>query len=282
MWWQRRGKNDHRMFSPLGVLATGETVGIDWAAPQNIALQGMTRSGKSAATYAFLSTLVPHKECVKLVVLDPTGVLGAPVKSSEFTGTVSLGDDPRSALDSVVEVLDIVKQRCADLVDSGQDKRTEWTAEVPLVLLVLEELPGIVDMLQDDDAVHGRKASERLAPRFLSTIRQICAQGLKAGVVVLALAQRFDAAIITGAARANFGVRCSLRVDDSDSVRMLFPSADSAVGTRLATVQPGRGFITAPGVDLQPVRMNHLSYEQYLENLGGMGVSPISRRGLGR
>ncbi|WP_205755761.1 hypothetical protein, partial [Bacillus amyloliquefaciens] len=86
-----------------------------------------------------------------------------------------------------------------------------------LILLVLEEFPGIIEGAQDFDATNGLKPADRYAPRITSLVRQIAAQSAKAGIRMLLLAQRAEASIVGGNARSNFAVKMTLRVDEPES-----------------------------------------------------------------
>lgn len=252
---------------PLGVLATGETVSLDLSSPSHVAIQGMTRSGKSASAYALIASLVARGAVVDVV--DPTSVLGAPLVASGAASASCLGTgEPEQAVSVVEGLLELMRERVAGLWADRVDKRTVWTDDYPLRVLVVEELPGVVEWLQDNDAAEGRKSGERLAPAFVAGLRQLLAQGLKVGVLVVLLAQRFDASILSGPARSNIGVRVCLRVDDGDAVRMLIPGADVEIVETLATVRPGRGLATTPEFRGQKVALRHLDYADYLHKLG--------------
>lgn len=254
---------------PLGVLSTGESVALDLGAPAHMAIQGMTRSGKTAGAYAFLASLASLAPRVRVHVIDPTTVLGRPLQDHPAGGRLALGtSDPHAPGEVVGALLEDMRERVAGLWDKKADKFTTWTKERPLEVLIVEELPGVVEWLEDDDKAEGRKPADRLAPRFIAGIRQLLAQGLKVGVVVVLLAQRFDAALITGAARSNIGVRVCLRVDDLDAVRMLFPGVESEDAQRLALSRPGRGLITTPHHRAELVALHHLNYAGYLHRLG--------------
>lgn len=253
----------------IGRLSTGEGVWFDMSAPQSVAIGGMTRSGKSAATYHLLSQLAGHAPQVELSVVDITSVLGRPLVENGCAENVCLGTfSAEKALKVVENVRDEMRERVRGLWEKRADKVTQFTADYPLHVLVVEELPGTVEWLQDDDAAHGRKPGQRLAPKFIAALRVILAEGLKVGVCVLLLAQRFDANVISGAARANLSIRIGLRVDDRAAAEMLFPGIDRDATEMLARAVPGRGLISAPGLREEKIALDWLSYEAYLQNLG--------------
>lgn len=254
---------------PLGVFSTGQQVEFDVCDPINIAIQGMTRSGKSSGAYHLVGNMASLDGCVRLWVIDPTEVLGAPLSGHKALAQMCNGtDSPESAVKLVEELLGCLKHRVSKLWERRIDKVNDFSESYPLNVLVIEELPGVVEWLNDDDMAEGRKGRKKLVPRFLKALRQIMGQGLKVGCCVVLLAQRFDASIITGQARSNIGVRICLRVDDSAAVEMLFPSADRGMCDQLATVPRGRGFITTPDVRAKRFRLFHTDYAGYLRLLG--------------
>ena len=259
-------------FIQMGRLSTGEGVGLDLSAPSHVAIQGMTRSGKTAGTYSLLARLASLSPAVVLDVVDPTTVLGAPLVASGVAGSACLGtEEPRRAVEVVEGLLDVMRERVAGLWADRVDKRTTWSADYPLRVLVVEELPGVVQWLTDDDGANGRKPGERLAPKFLACLRQLLAQGLKVGVLVVLVAQRFDVTTLPGQARSNVSIRTCLRVDDSEAVAMLFPGAGSELVETLASVPPGRGVVTVPGHRAAGVALDYLDYSGYLDALGVSG-----------
>lgn len=263
----RKRNTQSRPSIPFGVLSTGETVCFNLSAPSHIALQGMTRSGKSAAVYHFLASLTQCGVPVRVSMVDPTGVLGAPMESHSAAGSLSLGTQDASSAVAVVDaVLADMHDRVSQLWNERTDKWTTWTPARPLHLLVVEEAPGLVEWLADEDAAEGRKTNQRLAPRFVAGLRQIMAQGLKVGVVVLVMAQRMDASVISGPARSNIGIRICLRMDDPDGARMLFPGTDADVIAELATALPGRGLVTTPDHRMEKVRLLHCDYSAYVSS----------------
>lgn len=256
-------------FIRLGRISTGEPVGFSLSSPSSVAIAGMTRSGKSAATYSLLARLAALAPRVKISAVDITSVLARPVVEHAAGGEFALGTaDPAAAVAVVENVRDEMRARVAGLWDWKTDKITTFSSDYPLIMLVVEELPGTVEWLQDDDAAQGRKAGEKLAPRFIAALRVILAEGLKVGVCVLVLAQRLDAAVISGPARANLGIRVGLRVDDASGAAMLFPGISTEEAEALAVAAPGRGLLTAPGYRMERVALDYLDYSDYLDALG--------------
>lgn len=214
----------------------------------HIIYQGKTRSGKSQATYNFLAQCAAHP-CVRVVGSDPTTVLLAPFSKREHGEKyIHLGTDDQ---EKTVDVLRWVKaesdRRIERMWDRRIDKYDTFTPALPLIVVVLEEFPGIVEAAQDEDAMLGRKPADRVAPRVQGLVRQIAAQSAKAGIRLLLLAQRAEASIVGGNARANFAVKMSLRLDEPESLRMLHPTATPEDCAQAENFPPGVGYFEQPG-----------------------------------
>jgi S-DNA-T family DNA segregation ATPase FtsK/SpoIIIE len=87
-----------------------------------------------------------------------------------------------------------------------------------------------------------------------AAVSRLLAESHKAGMRVVLVAQRADAAVIGGAERANLGGRLSFRVDNPDAVRMLHPAADAAVIAEHLDAPAGVALLSLPGVPLARVR----------------------------
>ncbi|QPK83362.1 hypothetical protein G7Y29_00580 [Corynebacterium qintianiae] len=247
----------------LGVTQTGRPVSFSIDEPTHIAIQGMTRSGKSATTYYFLSELAGHRG-VEIHFLDITTLLAAPFNEVGASGLSATGTRDADQYLTVLEtLLKRMNSRIDELSALKRDKIQSFSPAYPLQVVVIEELPSLVCWLEDEDKVSGRKPAERNTPRFISMLRQLLAQGLKVGVMCLLIAQRFDAAVISGPARSNLGLRICLRVDDRDAVAMLFSDATSNHVDAIVSAPPGCGFLSSPTQRLAKVRLNYREYADY-------------------
>lgn len=265
----------------IGRDAAGNPVDIDLSSPVHMALQGQTRSGKSVAAYGLISALcaaTAATDCLDVYIIDPSKILGSPLSINPRARCV-LGIDGENVMAVMNDLLARLDSRTDRLMKTGVDKLGEYTAEMPLTVLILEELPGIVEALQDEDLVRGRKTTERLAPRFISAVRRLLAEGLKTNLMVIALSQRFDASLLTGQARSNIGVRLCLRMDNADGVKMLLPGADEALEKFILAAGPGVGVIALPGGVMKRVKTDYVTYAGYVENLQNYW-KPAARRGL--
>lgn len=256
----------------LGLTATGEPVEVDlMTSAAHLVMQGQTRSGKSVATYNLLAQAA-HMPHVRIVGCDPTTVLLAPV-AERGEEHVALGlEDMAQHLDVLRWVKSESDRRIATFLAREVDKLDTATADEPLILLVLEEYPGILEAAADQDAAEGRKAGDRLEPAISRLVRSICAQSAKAGVRVLLLAQRAEASILSGATRSNFGVRMTLRVDNADSVRLLHPTATPEECEEAEQFAPGVAFFEGPGHHRSLIRNAYVpSYRDYLAHVRASG-----------
>lgn len=233
---------------------------VDLADAAHWLMQGMTRSGKSALTYAMLSQCVqmPH---VKIVGIDPTAILLGPHadQSMIHTGTADMENAVR-VLDSVVAEM---TRRIQMLVGHGLDKMSAFNEEWPLLLVVLEEWPGVLAAAQAEDDAMGRKKSESVAPRLQMAVRRLVQESAKVGIRNQMMAQRADASVVGGAERSNYGYRITLRVDNGDAVRMLHPNASPEIVQQLETAGPGHGVMAMPGQSLTPFVADFCDYEMY-------------------
>ena len=209
--------------------------------------QGKTRSGKSQASYNLLAQCATNP-AVRVVGSDPTTVLLRPfVEREHGEHYIHLGTDYQQR---TVDVLRWVKaesdRRIEGMWDRRIDKYTRFSAAFPLILVVAEEFPGIIEAATDEDAAEARKPADRIAPRLQSLIRQLAAQSAKAGIRLLLLAQRAEANIVGGNARSNFAVKMSLRLDEPESLKMLHPTATLQESALAAVFPPGVGFFEQP------------------------------------
>lgn len=233
---------------------------VDLADAAHWLMQGITRSGKSALTYAILSQCVqmPH---VKIVGVDPTAILLGPHRDQTMvhTGTGDMENAAR-VLDSVVGEM---TRRIQMLVRHGLDKMVAFNEEWPLLLVVLEEWPGVLAAAQAEDEAMGRKKAEAVAPRLQVAVRRLVQEGAKVGMRNQMMAQRADASVVGGAERSNYGYRITLRVDNGDAVRMLHPNASPEIIEQLEIASPGHGVIAIPGQPLTPFVADFCDYETY-------------------
>lgn len=232
-------------------------------------IQGQTRSGKSVIAYNALAQIARHRD-VAVAGVDPTGLLLGPwAGHSHGEWRANGAANPEAHVQVVERVAAEMDRRIGSYLGRAT-KRDKLDAEhfapdLPLILVVLEEYPGELKQLRDYDSAHDRKRGERLEPAFRAAVGRLVAEGAKAGVRVLLLAQRADAEYIDGASRSNFGARVSLRVDNADAVRMLFEQATPEEVEEITSLATGIGVCAFPGEPLSLFKGDYVTYQQYCD-----------------
>lgn len=242
---------------PLGVDQLHRPVVVDMVGSAgHWIIQGQIRSGKSFTTYNVLATLAGNP-CVRVVGVDPSALILAPWAETE--PLVSLGQTVDQA-ERIIEILEWVNDegnaRTAGLFARRIDKLTEFTPDEPLLLLVLEEFAGMLEFLKRVDALEGRKPAERYEARAASLVAAIIAQHAKAGIRLVLLTQRAEAAIVGGTARSNMAVRMTLRHDNADAIRMLHENVTPDELDQVSRFAPGIAFFESP-VHPRELMRNH-------------------------
>ncbi|MCH8628532.1 hypothetical protein MM440_12330 [Arsenicicoccus piscis] len=236
----------------------GSPVCHDWRTPTHMAVQGSTRSGKSVLSYALLGSLA-GREDVAVVGVDPSGLLLGPWQDlGRFPGLIACGTaDMGGAVDVLGHLVDVMDDRVRRLRASGADKIDVFTVDDPLLVVVVEELPGARRAVKD-------QGGTKLLAAFDSQLGRLVAEGAKVGVRVLVLGQRLSAASIDTDSRSNFSAAITLRVDSSEALRMLHsPDVAARFGSECGDWSPGVGVVTLPGAGTRRFRADLTSYEQY-------------------
>lgn len=250
----------------VGRTETGEDLVLDLGAAWHTALQGQTRSGKSVLTYNILAKLaaLPY---VAIVGCDPTGILLHPFATAPLSHLRALGTADMGAHKKVLAGLLVEMDRRIELLRSQDlDKLEEFTPELPLLVVVLEEFPGIMGAATGDDAVTGAKAGDRLAPFIQVAVGRLVREAAKVGIRVILLAQRMSSQAVDTDARSQFGCRISLRLDNSDAVKMLHSEVTPELLAQWPTFSPGVGVYELPGVR-QRFRADYIDYGTYIERV---------------
>lgn len=238
-----------------------DPVAYDFATPSHIALAGATRSGKSALAYWLLGQLAAMP-WVRIVGSDISRLLLAPFAGDPL---VALGQDD---LDTHARALEGVEKLMRDRLDrllaERHDKIDEFTVACPLVVVVIEEFPSLLELAKTLDASTSPRG--RLEARLRSVFLRLVTQSAKCGIRVLVVAQRMDASILQGVARSNIETRFLLRSDEA-GIEMMIPGLDDRQRSFLARARPGVGFMTAPCVPPTLFRGVAVSYQQYLDQV---------------
>lgn len=248
------GRDEHGR--PVQVSATGTA---------HMAIQGATRSGKSSATYTLLAALA-HRPDVLVAGIDPTGVLLSPFTAgpgAPYIATGTRADDLEHAADVLDRLVVAMDSRVRDLLTSGADKITTFSASLPALWVVLEEFPGLLAAARALDAETAAKGPARIAPRLERALGRLVKEGAKVGVTVLVLAQRMSANALDTDDRANIAVRVTLRVDNGDAVAMLHDGLTRDGIDKVRQFAPGVAVMEAPGTPARRVRFHYTDYPTY-------------------
>ncbi|MBJ7452925.1 MAG: hypothetical protein JHC71_12710, partial [Blastococcus sp.] len=236
----------------------------------HLVVQGQTRSGKSAWCYALLAQLAPRPE-VLLAGVDPTGLLLRPFAGSRHAQLQAVGLADPARVVAVLEHLVAELDRRVATIDPRADQVATGPS-CPVIVVVLEEWPGVLRVLDQLDPKGAARTARAAVSRLL-------AEGHKAGLRVVLVCQRADAAVIGGAERANLGGRLSFRVDNADAVRMLHPSAGPEVIAEHTAAPPGVALLELPDRPVARVRAPWIGgYGPYVDLVTG-AVGPAGQCG---
>ncbi len=251
----------------LGRGADGVTVGHVLAAAAHIAVQGQNGSGKSLFAYCLLAQAATAPD-VLIAGSDITGLLlgaawdGTVHRGWQATGTADL-EQHAVTLERLVAVMD---HRLATM-PPGVDK-LESTVDRPLVLVVLEEFPGLLRAAGAQP--RPGKGERTLQQRITGANLRLLSEGRKVAFRVLTLAQRAEAEALGGGyARDQYALSISFRVP-ADSLAMLHGDDARPLGAAHQTAEPGIAVVSAPGRPLARLRTPYLpgEYAEFCRRVG--------------
>lgn len=233
----------------------GDDITADLAELPHVAVQGQTRSGKTAWTYALLSQVAGRPD-VLVAGVDPSGLLLRPFAGSRHAEWQALGLADLERVEAVLRAL--VAWMDQRITTIPADRDTVATSEaVPLIVVALEEWPATLRALDAADPKAGK--------RVRSLVARLLAESHKAAIRVVMIAQRAEAGIVGGAERAQLGARLSFRSDNVESVRLLHPAADAELAAGHATAPDGVALMSIPGTPLARIRGPWIgSYAEYV------------------
>lgn len=232
--------------------------------PWHVAVQGATRSGKSAFCYGLLGAYASHP-AVMVCGLDPSGILLGPFMPGRGAAWIATGTRDMAAHALAIEgVVVEMDRRIEYLTRQGLDKLEHFTPAMPVLMVVEEEYPGLLSAARSEDDAAGRGPGEKVAARIERAVGRLQKEGAKVGVVQLTLAQRMSAKAVDTDDRSNYGHRLTLRVDNADAVTMLHDGVDRAMVEQVRQFPPGMGLVEAPGRPLVRWRSDFTTYAQYL------------------
>jgi S-DNA-T family DNA segregation ATPase FtsK/SpoIIIE len=234
----------------LGVDDVGTWYRISPQDLMHLAVQGRTRSGKSIFVYGLISQLVTSPNLL-IAISDPTGLLTRPFAGTvheqwQVGGSASV-DDHIALLETLVETMD---QRIAAL--PPRRDQVEIGEGCPLIIAVFEEYPGLLRL-----ANKGGKKAGGPAERIKDLTARLVSESGKAGMRLIIMAQRFEAAVIDGFTRSQCTVRLSFCVDTASSVEMLHPAGRSEAEQH-AIAPPGVALLSGPGVSLKRIKSPYI------------------------
>lgn len=248
----------------IGRYATGVLATWDPTRCLSYAIQGMTRSGKSSLCYGYLSA-VAYRSDVIVCGIDKGGILLSPfTKGRGAPWIVTTARDGARVVATLDAIVDFSNARVENLLATGKDKLTKFDADTPVILVVLDEYPGLIKQLKKQDDAQGRAVKDRVAPKVEAAVGIIAAEGAKAGVVLMILSQRMSSTSIDTDTRSNLPIRATFRVDKREAVRMLHDAAETADIDLVLAAPQGRVLYEAPGVPMQLLRAYLTDYETYL------------------
>jgi S-DNA-T family DNA segregation ATPase FtsK/SpoIIIE len=252
----------------LGTDEIGEAVLLDLSSAAHLIVQGATGGGKSMGMYSMLAQLAEAPD-IRITGVDPTGLLLRPwanrwrdIPSPALGTATPFGY--LSTLDKVVAEMD----RRISTMPVGRDS-VELGPGCPVILVVLEEHPGALRILDTQDAA--------VARTYRALVSRLLAEGRKAGVRVVLLTQRADAAIVGAYERGQASHRISYRIDSTEGLKMLHPDISPEHAAAHSSSLPGVALATMPGRPLLRLRSPKLLYADYCAAIG-----PPAQRTAGR
>lgn len=244
----------------LGRDPDGKDVRADLADAYHWLITGRTRSGKSVAVYTILGQLAGRDDVI-VAGVDPSGIvfnaLGQQLGGNSWR--VQTLREASRCLTVLTDLVEMMDARIDDLLALGLDKFDDFSFSRPLVLVVFEEYPGMLEALKGHDQASGAKPGERIAGRCQSAIQRLALEGAKVGFRLVVCSQRGDASILTGILRSQLAVKLTF-AQDPDGVAMVHPNLDQSQAWQVAGFEPGQGLVEAPTRPLTMFKGDFLSY----------------------
>ncbi|WP_433782443.1 FtsK/SpoIIIE domain-containing protein [Actinomycetospora sp. CA-101289] len=250
----------------LGRAEDGDTIAHALAESAHLLVQGQNGSGKSRFTYGLLAQCA-HAADVLVTGSDITGLLlGGPWDGTRHRDHQAAGTADLDAHAAVLEELVAEMDRRLANMPRGVDK-LDPTAAVPLLLVVLEEFPGLLRAA--GSLPKPAKGERSVLDRIKSATLRLLSEGRKVAVRVLMLAQRAEAEATGGGyAREQFALVVSFRVP-ADSLVMGHGDDARELGAAHRTAAPGIAVVSAPGRPL--CRMRAPWFGEYVEYVDAVG-----------
>ncbi|MEU3228470.1 FtsK/SpoIIIE domain-containing protein [Streptomyces sp. NPDC006976] len=218
----------------------GDPITVNLARSSHGAIQGVTRSGKSIT----VNTLLAHAALmadVQTVIIDPNLGAVAPWWRTAHTVNADISPDgPTEILRSLRAEMD---RRQGIFWAKRTDKITDFSPEVPLILLVIDEVSNFTNW-----------GDKKKAEAFRAELQAVASQGAKFGIRLWLLGQKLEASVLNTATRTNLTSRISHRVDTMEDFLHLFPDGrDLEVNAADRAMPQGIGIAAVQGMTT-PVR----------------------------
>jgi hypothetical protein len=257
----------------IGRCDDGTEAVLDLSEASHMAIQGMTRTGKSGLCYTIFGQLV-ESDSVRVTGIDPNRVLLEPLAEATDSDDFVLGADPVAALQLLTESCRVMDERARLLTQWGIPQHEEFSREFRVRIVLLEEYAGLLRQAAAHD--EGAKSADKIAPKIKQRVGRLVSEGAKAGIRVVLITQRMDASIVDGDSRGQFGTRITMGVDNGDAVRMLHPQADPETVEKVVAFPIGRCLLWQHRVE-KFMQADFTPYDQYRERLG---LSPAPKSDL--
>lgn len=237
----------------LGRAEDGSNVVLPWLERGHMVLQGATGSGKSTAAYALLAGVAGCPD-VQVAGVDPSGVLFKPWAGypGQHLRASGIGDGLNAARSTLAALVDELDYRIS-LIPDDADKLIP-TPAAPLLVVVLEEVPGLYRAADVLD--------RKIGAEVRGAVGRLIAEGRKAAIRIVLVAQRSDANVVDGSVRAQASLRMSFACDD-DALAMLHPRG-VIDGTSHQNAAPGIALLSCPQLGHLRLRAPALSYTDYV------------------
>ena len=257
------GLVDDSVVLMLGMTEDGRHLWTTLREQAHLIVQGQTRSGKSRWSYSILAQVAAAPGLV-IAGTDITSLLLRPFVGTRHAQWQATGSDVHGHLLLLGRLVAEMERRLR-LMPADQDV-LPTSQDVPLMLVVIEEYPGLLEAAAALDAISGSKS--KIVAQIRSAVGRLLAESAKVGMRVMLITQRAEASIIGGFHRGQAPLRVSFRVEDVESVRMLHPTCtDEDAATHTRTV-PGRALVTGVGLPLSRLRAPEMpSYAHYADQV---------------
>ncbi len=236
----------------LGTGADGQPVTLDHLTHTVVA--GSTGSGKSVLLYGLIRSFAERGSVVTGV--DPSGLLFRPLPPDPWRASGL--SQPGQVIETLAGLCREMDRR-AGLIPEDQDCLTSE----PLIVTVLEEIPGLYRAL---DAADSKRAKQ--ARLYIS---RLLAESRKCHMITLLVAQRAEATVIGGAERAQALTRITFGCSSPEDVKLLHPEASPGLAETHIGAPPGVALLSRPGRKITRVKAPHVTYSEYARALRQSG-----------